>query len=178
MNKLRKTISNLLWVVVTLVLCLSMIYFVNPRNINGDSMNPTMKNGEWYLSSRLWVSDIHEGDIVTAEPIRLGKPIVKRVVAVGGDTVKITERGIYINSDLIDNSTETLRFLQNKKTFIGDNLNKEVQVPENQYFLLGDNRDNSNDSRVFGLITKQELKTKVTVKLPKWIGSLLNHTTN
>lgn len=178
MNKLRKTISNLLWVVVTLVLCLSMIYFVNPRNINGDSMNPTMKNGEWYLSSRLWVSDIHEGDIVTAEPYRLGKPIVKRVVAVGGDTVKITEQGIYINGDLIDNSTETLRFLQNKKTFIGDNLNKEVQIPENQYFLLGDNRDNSNDSRVFGLVNKQELKTKVTVKLPNWIGGLLNHTTN
>ncbi len=141
-------------VAVAIAFCLRL-YVAQAYEIRGRSMLPTFHDGDKVLLLKLAPSvvAIARGDIVIfSHPNTPDKDIVKRVVGVGGDTVHIDRHGdVYVNGRRAEPAVRTSPH----------NSARTWRVPENSYFVLGDNRDNSLDSRDFGTVSGDHLKGKV-----------------
>ncbi len=109
----------------------------------GDSMNPTLQSGEW-LATKAINTTINRGDIViVTQPNDINEPLVKRVIAVGGDTIDIDfNRGdVKVNGEILDEP-----YIKELTHRPGD-FNGPVTIPEGYVFVMGDNRNDSLDSR-------------------------------
>ncbi len=150
-NKFKENIIGLVAAVIVSVIIVSVIWFFFSlsRGI-GTSNEPTMSDGTILIGVRHFYT-IRRDDFVRAEPEKLnGKAIVKRVVAIGGDHVEVRNGVLYINDmeDLLD-----------PDYYYDTDLN--LTVPEGSYFLLGDNRGDSRDSRELGCISGEEIESKI-----------------
>ena len=127
-------------------------FFIRMSRVEGGSMNPTLVNNDrMLLLSNVWYSEPKRGDIVVARvPGFSTEPIVKRVIAVEGDTVDIDfERGIvYVNGLALDEPyIKELTY----NDFGGEGITLPLVVEQNHVFLMGDNRNDSYDSRYRGI---------------------------
>ena len=123
--------------------------------VNGNSMYPTLKHGEITFYTRMHRT-YQRGDIVIVKRPN-GKLYVKRVVAVAGDTVKIKNNGLYVN----DKKQPGDSLYAEKTQAMKGEVEYPLTIREGEYFVLGDNRENSEDSRVFGAVSKGDIKGKV-----------------
>lgn len=133
----KKSISIL--VVVSIVTVVMFMLYLKLFLIRGDSMSPTLNKGDYVLGIK--TRDIKSGDIIAFE--KNGKVLIKRVIAVEGEVVNITEDGnVFINDEELKEN-----YVLDKS--IGE-LNIEIphKVQPNNYFVMGDSRENSIDSRV------------------------------
>ena len=110
----------------------------SPIKISGSSMDPAMKDGQVWFSTIKEFKHPKRGDIVTAYDVLDRVRIVKRVVAVEGDQIKVLDNGIYVNGSLEDNSTETKNMVEDTTTWLGAHKGLTTTVGEGEYFLLGD----------------------------------------
>ena len=116
--------------------------------VNGDSMKNTLHSGDrLIITARDF--NIERGDIVIiSQPNAYEKVLVKRVIAVGGQTVDIDiDRGVV----LVDGEVLDEPYLSVKTKRLGDGFTYPVTVPEGKLFVMGDNRNNSADSRYAGV---------------------------
>lgn len=130
----------------------------------GSSMEPNYYQGDIAISTNLLEYDY--GDVVTAEgDYGSGyKPIIKRVIGLPGDTIERKEGIIYLNNAILDEDYET----------VYDNIQVcdwSYMCNDNEYFLMGDNRPYSDDSRHIGPISK--INGKIIVHIPT--GKLLHN---
>ena len=127
-------------------------FFIRVSRVEGGSMNPTlMNNDRMLLLSNVWYSEPQRGDIVVARvPSFSPEPIVKRVVAVAGDVVDIDfEQGIvYVNGQALDEPYINERTYND---FGSEGITLPMVVEQNHVFLMGDNRNDSYDSRYCGI---------------------------
>jgi signal peptidase I len=187
-------------VVVALGLALGIqAVVVKPFRIPSESMVPTLEVGQRVLVDRasFRFGNPHLGDIVVfhppagadSDPNRCGaelppdrsipcprptlarsdRTFVKRVVAVGGDRVKVIDGAVYRNGRRQDEPYAHL----DAGCPICD-LPREIEVPEGQFFMMGDNRGRSDDSRVFGPVPKKWIigKAFATYWPPRSVGGL------
>jgi signal peptidase I len=110
------------------------------------------------------------GDIVVFEFVQdRKKDFIKRVVAVAGDTLEIRNKKVFINGDLCDR--EAAIFLDDRiypaDTQPRDNLGP-LKIPEHSVFVMGDNRDNSYDSRFWGFVDLEDVKGKAFMIYWSW----------
>ena len=155
MDKLKKIIKEygpyLLIIVIVLLL---KTYIISPILVSGDSMDSTLKDGDMMLLNKLAykTNDIERFDIVVVE--HNNSYIIKRIIGLPGDTVKCIDNKLYINDkvyteEYLDKDTKTSDF--------------EIEtIKEGYYFVLGDNREVSLDSRRIGLIEEKEIQGKAT----------------
>jgi signal peptidase I len=111
-------------------------------------------------------ADIRRGDVIVFKfPEDLSKDFIKRVVGIPGDVVEIRDKIIYLNGERLD---EPFVFHKDSKIYRRefnyppslvkrDNL-EHFRVPEEAYFVMGDNRDNSHDSRYWGVVPRKYIK--------------------
>lgn len=130
--------------VVALLCCvLIFTFFARVIDVKGRSMEPTLIDGDKIVITRL-AGGYDRGDIVVLrkETFRQ-EPIVKRVIAVGGDTIDIdfVQGIVYINGSPLDEP------YVNELTYDREDFEGPVEVPEGHVFVMGDNRNNSSDSR-------------------------------
>ena len=156
--------------VVTSFICCSLLIFLNvcfeKVLVNGESMYPTLKDQELglYLKKNFIVGGIKRNDIVIFEHENNSyedKLFIKRVIGLPNEKVEIKENGsIYINEEKI--KQDYLDLEQNTNTYqIINSERMELILKEDEYFVLGDNRGNSYDSRFFGPIKKDVILGKL-----------------
>ena len=146
----------------------------SPIKISGSSMEPAMKDGQVWFSTIKEFKHPNRGDIVTAYNVLDRVRIVKRVVATEGDQIKILDSGIYINGSLEDNSTETKKMVEDTTTWLGAHKGLTTTVGKDEYFLMGDNRENSVDSRKSGIFPSSTIRTVVTLQASDLVKNLLD----
>ena len=114
-------------------------------------MMPSLENGQQLIVSRItyWFHSPARGDIVTLHPpFNSPKPFVKRVIGLPGETIEIKSGKVFINGKLLEEPYIKKSFTYSMAA---------VKIPDGEYFVLGDNRDISEDSHYFGAIPKKNI---------------------
>lgn len=132
--------------------------------VEGDSMNPTLQSGDWLAVSSMAVTDFKAGDIVVVtQPWERNVPIIKRVIAVGGDTVDINfaTHKVFVNGKVIDEPYIA------QPTSLKYDVKFPLTVEDGKLFVMGDNRNNSVDSRssAIGLVDERYVLGKAVMRL-------------
>jgi signal peptidase I len=140
------------------LLCLlAQTFLVQGYRVFGNCMEPNLKTGERVLGSKMaLVQGIQRGDVVVFQPPH--KPntaFIKRVVAMPGEVVEIRNNQVFINDRLLNEPY--LRRLWH------DNRPPE-RVAANKVFVMGDNRDQSNDSRMWGELPLDHIQAKAWLR--------------
>lgn len=143
---------------IILAIILIRTFVVTPVRVNGESMYPTLNNKEIMLLNK-WeykTNKIKRFDIVVVNTN--GKKIIKRVIGLPGETLKYENGILYIDGQ----ETKEPYLKETTEDFNIKDLGY-TKIPSDCYFVLGDNRDNSKDSRVIGCVKKSEIKGKTSL---------------
>jgi signal peptidase I len=139
-------------VLVAFVIAIFIIIFVvQPVKVEGTSMEPVLMDQERIFVNRFiyQYADIIRGDVVVFRyPRDVNKSFIKRVLAVPGDEIEIRAGMIYLNGRRLDEPYVPPKFLDNRSY-------PRTIVPPGRYFVLGDHRNSSNDSRNWGFVEKR-----------------------
>ena len=150
-------------IIVIIVILFLMIYVVSVTQVVGNSMNSTLENGDVLILNKFKYrfTDIKRGDIISLEYADT-KYLIKRVIGLPGDTISIRDMTLYINGELyVENYLdEGLEYDDFELSSLGYDT-----IPEDMYLVLGDNREDSLDSREIGLISKDEVIGKVSFRI-------------
>ena len=152
-NKILNIVKELIpYIIIIIVVCLIRTYIITPVRVDGTSMNPTLENDEILLLNK-YDHSYKRFDIIVFKTS--GSKLVKRIIGLPGDTVEYKNNKLYINGNYVEEN------FSHKTT----NDFKEEKVKEGYYFVLGDNRTNSLDSRFIGQIPKENITGVVKISL-------------
>ena len=144
---------------------------VDSFKVYGVSMLPTIQPDEYIIVNKA-VYSIHEpqrGDIIVFESPREPKDLIKRIIGLPGDTIEIRNRAVFVNGTALS------------EPYIAERPNYELhpsQIPPEEYFVLGDNRNHSADSRVGWTVPRQNIigKAWITYWPPRLWGTIKHQT--
>ncbi len=161
----RIFLENVIYIVIAILLALIVQKFIiRPFVVNGESMDPTLATGDYLLIDEVTYK-LHEpqrGDVVVFKaPPEPTKFFIKRIIGLPGDTVSITGSKITIT-----NEANPKGFVLSEP-FITHISNNQlvVTVPVDEYFVMGDNRSGSFDSRSWGTLPKANLRGRALLRL-------------
>jgi len=139
-------------------------HIIQAFKIPAGSMLPTLKIGDHVLVNKTpsAKASIRSGDLIVFKyPEDPSRDFIKRVTAVGGNTLEARDKKIYINGTAIEESYAQYTDVQVRPRGADSRDNfGPYRVPENSFFVLGDNRDQSYDSRYWGYVPKENVKGK------------------
>ncbi|MCI9596963.1 MAG: signal peptidase I [Firmicutes bacterium] len=161
--------------VVVLAIFLITQFFISISYVSGDSMNPAFYDGDRVVIQRFAKGSIKKGDVIVFETKNEEK-LIKRVIATVGDTVDISKNqgGLYVNGEAIEED-----YIYTVTAISDEGTSYPITVGEDSYFVLGDNRTNSKDSRdsEIGLVSKEDIVGKVILSIRGNIGERHETTT-
>ena len=157
---LKEILAYVIVIITAVILAtLVRVFMFEPFVVPTPSMDPTLKVGDKVIINKMAYKfdSIERGDIVAFHSPIEEKDLVKRAVAVGGDEITLTSEGeIYINGEKITES-----YLSTEQTIRYDN--QTVDLGEDEIFVMGDNRNDSYDSRYFGAIPENDVFGKFMI---------------
>jgi len=171
----QEILSTFIYIVVITGIFLSIrLYVMAPVSVEGASMEPTLENGDRLLLNK--VGDIERFDIVVfpepdPEPGEEPRNYIKRVIGLPGDEITFQDQTLYINGDTVEEDYIDLSGVSESdleslnSNFSLASIEGVEEVPEDAYFVLGDNRVNSKDSRSFGFIDKDLVTGKTRLRI-------------
>lgn len=151
--------------VVAIIIFLTRTFLFTPVSVNGKSMEPTFEHSDKLIISK--ISDIENFDMIVFDAPNKDEEYIKRVIGKPGDSIKMEDGVLYIN----DKSYEEPYIKENHDGFDDFTLKEltgKEKVPDNQLFVLGDNRSNSKDSRAFGFISADSVVGEVKFQFYPW----------
>ncbi len=146
-EKIIKNIKELLpYIIILIVILLIRTFIATPIKVNGSSMYETLNGTEFMILNKL--GHIDRYDIVVLDTDTKDGELIKRVYGLPGEKVAIENGNIYINDKKIED-----------KYAYGNTSNYEaITLKDDEYFVLGDNRVVSKDSRIIGPIKESQIK--------------------
>jgi signal peptidase I len=132
------------------------VFLYEPVQVDGTSMLPLLKNHERIVVSRIayHVESIHRGDIIVFHyPLDPAESFIKRVIGLPGDWVSIRDGKVYVNG-------RQLKEPYVLPAYLDDESYAPVHVAPGHYYVLGDHRDFSNDSRTWGTVARKYIYGK------------------
>lgn len=163
MSLFRRVYILLIDLVETLVIAGAVFvviyaFLFRPFQVNGKSMFPTYDDQEYVLTNliALRFSSLERGDVIVFKaPPNEDRDYIKRVIGIPGDTVTIRDGFVYINGKKLDETYLPPDY----KTYGGAFLSEgeEAPVPADSYFVMGDNRGYSSDSREWGFVPRDKI---------------------
>ncbi len=169
-EKQKLKISDLIFFIISggLILCLvthiilfSFVFF--HVSVSGSSMQNTLQSGDVLIANK--VKQVTRGDVVIINGVKTGGDfLIKRVIAMEGDTVKIENGKVYVNGvEIIEEYTkiQNKTFCRNEEGKLTPQA-KTFTLGENELFYLGDNREDSLDSRYYGACKEENISGVVT----------------
>ncbi len=164
MEILRKIYLFLLDTVQTFLIAAAIfliiyIFLFRPFEVKGESMYPNFYDKEYVITNLIALKLGHpkHGDVVVFKaPPDPTKDYIKRIIGVPGDVVNVKDGNVYLNGNIL---SENSYLKPDVKTYSGQFLgeDKSVTVPEGYYFVMGDNRLYSSDSREWGFVKEQDI---------------------
>lgn len=147
--------ENLVYIIIIIVIILVKCFVVTPVRVNGESMLPTLKENDIMILNKLAYKskEIKRFDIVVIKAH--GELIIKRVIGLPGDKITYKDNQLYVNGKKVKEN-----FTKNEHEQLDDYIIQGEVVPEGKYFVVGDNRPKSLDSRSIGYIKKKNIKGK------------------
>jgi signal peptidase I len=145
-------------IVLTVVIFVAIRYSVQTFRVDGSSMQPGLNSDEYVLVNKLayLFSGPARGDVIVFHwPVDPTQDFIKRVIGLPGDTINVTPNQIIVNGITL-----------NEKAYISAPVNATPRVfklPANEYFVMGDNRPYSSDSRSWGTVPRDYIIGKATV---------------
>ncbi len=134
------------------------VFLFQPFYIPSGSMEPTLTKGDRIIVNKFLyrLKEPQRGDIIVFKyPVNPERDFIKRVIGLPGETIQIKESRVYIDGAPI------------KQSFLPEDLRYgdfgPVSIPEDSYFMMGDNRNNSEDSRVWGTLPRKNIVGKAMV---------------
>lgn len=179
----RGGIANIiLEFVQSIVLALSVfvllyLFVAQPNQIDGRSMDSNFTNGEYIITDKLTYKfrEPKRGEVVvfkapSTEPCAENEcEYIKRIIALGGDRIKVEKGNIYLNGELLEQNFLDSHIKSDPGQFLQEGIEKTIE--NGFYICMGDNRPYSRDSREFGVIAKQDIVGRAVFKY--WpIGSV------
>ena len=128
-----------------------IVFLYQPVRVEGTSMLPVLEDQDRLFINKLAyrVGEIHRGDVVVfLYPHDHEKSYIKRVIALPGDHLKIDHGQVYVNDAAVKEPYVP-------KQFVDDRSQPEMTIPEHEYFVMGDHRSISSDSREFGAVDRE-----------------------
>lgn len=156
------------YLMIIIVVIIIRTYIITPVIVRGDSMDNTLKDGEVLFLSKISyrLEEIKRFDILVVKDID-GDYIIKRVIGLPGDHIAYKDDILYINGEAQEKQfteDETEDFTLEEICEISE-IECDGEIPNNMYLVLGDNRDVSADSRVKGLIKREQIQGKTIFRL-------------
>jgi len=144
-----KIVKSLIpYVIILLMVILLRTFIITPVMVNGPSMNDTLVHNQIILLKK-YARNFSRNEIVVFE--YNGVRLVKRAIGLPGETVEYKDGVLYINGNVVED-----RFSPTTADFDLSMINLD-QIPSRTYFVLGDNRSNSSDSRTIGVISEDQI---------------------
>ena len=161
---IRETlIDTVKLVIIIFIILFLMIYVVSITQVVGSSMKSTLIDGDALILSKANYRffDIKRGDIISLD-YEDTKYLIKRVIGLPGDSIEIVDNVIYINGEVYEEDylDEGLDYPDFHLSDLGYDT-----IPEDMYLVLGDNREDSLDSRDIGLISKDNVNGKIVLRI-------------
>jgi signal peptidase I len=153
-------------VIIALVIVIPIRYFLfQPFLVRGQSMEPNFENGDYLIIDEISYR-LHEpqrGEVIVFRyPYQPSQRFIKRIIGLPGETIEIKDGIAMI---IKDNQTEIL----DESTYLPKDLktqgNIKISIPDNKFFVLGDNRSVSADSRSWGLLPRENIIGRVYLRI-------------
>lgn len=162
---MEKQIVEMVWhwvkifVLCTIVVFILRAFIFVPIEVTGNSMSPTLKEHDFLVVEN--ISEVKRFDIIVFHAPD-GNTYVKRVIGLPGDHIEYKKDNLYINNKLVEETfLKDIKKKKNEYVFTTDFDSKDLlgtkKIPKDQYFVMGDNRRLSKDSRSFGTISSYSI---------------------
>ena len=160
-----------------MIAALTVVFVVQPVKVEGTSMLPRLHDGERIFVNKMiyyGLPKLDRGDIVVFwYPNDPSKSYIKRVIGLPGETVEVRDGRIHVNGQELEEP-----YLDPHLNVMRMNL-RPIFVKEHYYFVMGDNRDNSSDSRIWGLVPEKYIYGKALLRYwPLSEASVISHETD
>lgn len=159
---MKKIIKELIpYIIIIIVVVLIRSYIITPVIVVGDSMVPTLKDDQILLLNKIdyRFNEIERYDIVVVE---VGKSeIIKRVIGLPGENIEYRNNILYIDG----HETTTEYNFDTEDFTLKSICNNCSKIPQDKYLVLGDNRMVSSDSRIIGLIDKEDILGSTSISI-------------
>lgn len=163
-EKLKKIIKELYpYIVIVVVVVLFRTFIATPVRVDGTSMDSTLKNGEILILNKLDRSyERFDVVVVDIEVDGQKSKLVKRIIGLPGESIEYKDNILYINGEVIKDAAPS-----RTNDFSLNELYNIEKLPEDCYFVMGDNRKYSRDSRDYtvGIIRKKDIIGTTTIRI-------------